>query len=324
MKRILLVTLLILGLPVASIAQRGCLVGPPHDDPNARREVYLGRTELKPFIAEYDHTIKTRIAPLEAEGLPKVFGPWLEHRRFMPWYPTNSVAPLFAPYQLSFTGLLMGEDKAHRDLYAAGDTGYVELFYERDGEFKTAVFYAPLDDKFVPLTSTNDFARRLEWDKAKFEAFKKWLDARPLPVVDARLAIRKRAEDLLAVVRSRQWSNCVTFVAVKTDAETLRRMGTQTNATADAVAQAVGAWFKSLYDAVQPGKAVQAVHIRPGGELAILLYMHGDLDGFYMRKVDGEWFYTLDETTEPSGPANRGQPVRSGTNQPPAAAGPGG
>jgi hypothetical protein len=30
--------------------------------------------------------------------------------------------------------------------------------------------------KVIPLKSTNDFAKRVEWEKPKFEALKKWLD----------------------------------------------------------------------------------------------------------------------------------------------------
>jgi len=44
---------------------------------------------------------------------------------------------------------------------------------------KIAVFYARLDDKFVPLKSKSDFSNRLEWDRNKFEELKKWLDAHP-------------------------------------------------------------------------------------------------------------------------------------------------
>jgi hypothetical protein len=176
---------LLSALPFASLGQRGILLGIPHDDPSARRDIYR-LVEIKPFAAEYDQVIKTRIWPLKREGIVKVFGPKIERRRLIAQGdPTNSVAPLFAPYSISFSGLLDGQDRSHRDLYAVGDIGYVEFFFERDDSFKTAVLYARLDDKFVPLESANQFSKRLEWDKSKFDGIKKWLDSHALPVGDA-------------------------------------------------------------------------------------------------------------------------------------------
>ncbi len=187
MKRTILAILSLCALPIVSFAQRGILLGLPHDDPNARRDVYRW-VELKPFTSEYDQIIKTRIGSLKGEGITKVFGPKLEQHSLMRnGDPTNSIAPLFAPYSLSFSGLLEGEDKSHRDLFALGNIGYVEFFYERDDSFKTAVLYAHLDDKFVPLKSTNDFSKRLEWDKTKWDALRQWLHAHAVPVNDAKI-----------------------------------------------------------------------------------------------------------------------------------------
>ncbi|MEK7781377.1 MAG: hypothetical protein AAB370_07745 [Verrucomicrobiota bacterium] len=196
MKRTVFVTLLLYALPIVSFAQRGILLGPPHDDPNVRRDVY-SRVELKPFITEYDHIIKTRVGALKGENIAKVFGPKLEHRSPVSarWYPTNSVAPSFAPYSLSFSGLLAGEDQSHRDLYAMGNVGYVEFFYERDNRLKTAVIYLRLDDQFVSLKSTNDLSKRLEWDKAKFEVVKKWLDEHLVPIENAKKGSPDAAEN---------------------------------------------------------------------------------------------------------------------------------
>jgi hypothetical protein len=192
MKRTFFTILLLCGLPIASFSQRGILLGLPYDDPNARRDVY-GQIELKPFIAEYNQIIERRIGPLKDSDIANVFGPKLAQRGFTTWYPTNCVAPLFVPYSLLFSGLLEGEDKAHRDLYAVGNIGYLEFFYERDGRFKTVVYYACLNDKFVPLKSPSDFPNRLEWDKTRFEEFKKWLDAH----LDPNEAVKPRSPNMM-------------------------------------------------------------------------------------------------------------------------------
>ena len=63
------------------------------------------------------------------------------------------------------------------DYYAVGNIGYLQFYYDLDGKGRgVAVFYLHTDDNFVPLRSTNDFARRLEWEKAKLQLFEKWLD----------------------------------------------------------------------------------------------------------------------------------------------------
>ena len=179
MKRTILVTFLLCTLASATFAQRWVDVVSRLDDPNVRQDVY-NRAELKPLIAEYDDVVKRRIGQLVRPNIAKVFGPKLE-QRLPARAPTNSVTPLFAPYFLAFSGLLEGEDRSHRDLYAVGEIGYVEFFYERDDRLKIVVFYALLDDKFVPLKSADAFSKRLEWDKSKFDALKRWLDAHLSP-----------------------------------------------------------------------------------------------------------------------------------------------
>jgi hypothetical protein len=68
-------------------------------------------------------------------------------------------------------------DKNHTDLHSVGDIGYVEFFYANDGErIQNAAICFRADKAFVPLASTNDLAKRLEWERGKFDAVKKWLD----------------------------------------------------------------------------------------------------------------------------------------------------
>ena len=131
-----------------------------------------------------------------------------------------------------------------------------------------------------------------------------------VPPASAEVAaqIRNRADGLLSAIRSRQWTKCVSFVAVTKDTETLRRMGLSKDASSDLIEEKVASWFKGLYDVVQPG-GVSAVRIRKDDEnLALIEYKHEDLDGFYMRRIDGEWYYTLDERVAPSAPANVASP----------------
>ena len=133
----------------------------------------------------------------------------------------------------------------------------------------------------------------------------------PQPVQDSTAPIRKRAEALLEILRSGQWSKAAGFVVVSTgrkDAETRHRMGIPKDATSELISQKVVEWFKQLYGTVKPGRVVE-VRIDPRDKgLALIEYMHEDKDGFYMRRVDAEWYYTLDEKAEPDAPANGNQP----------------
>jgi hypothetical protein len=111
---------------------------------------------------------------------------------------------------------------------------------------------------------------------------------------------RARAEALLKILRAKQWDQAAPFVIVTTgkeDAETRRRMGIAPDATPVEVTAKVAAWFKGLYekgptigdiDFVTPDKADK--------NLVLVTYRHEDKDGFNLRRVGDEWYYTLDPT----------------------------
>jgi len=122
--------------------------------------------------------------------------------------------------------------------------------------------------------------------------------------------IRKRADSLLSVIQSGQWTNCVRFIAVQKDAETLRGMGVSKDASSEAIAEKVAAWFKGVYDIVRPGRAGTIRICKDDKNLALIQYDHEDVDSFVMRRVDGEWYYTLDERAKPYAPANGASPRR--------------
>ena len=178
------------------------MLGLPYDDVLARQAVQE-RVELKPYGNQYAQIVKTRLRPLKTRDIVKFFGPQTgqcglaNHQS-----PINSVAPLFEPQAVLFSGLLgdvtMDVDLSipprvdappsfkvgtvsHLDLYALGNLGFIEYCYDLDGSLHHVLFYARLDDKFVPLQSTNDFPRRLEWDRAKLNDLEKWLDDHHVP-----------------------------------------------------------------------------------------------------------------------------------------------
>jgi hypothetical protein len=113
---------------------------------------------------------------------------------------------------------------------------------------------------------------------------------------DPTAPIRMRAEALIEVLRSEQWSKVAPFVIVSTGkaaVETRRRMGIPQDASPDVVREKVGQWFKQIYGSVKPGRIVD-IRLR-GTDLAQISYRHDDIDAFHMRLVDGDWYYTLDD-----------------------------
>ncbi|MGA3178740.1 MAG: hypothetical protein ABSF38_00200 [Verrucomicrobiota bacterium] len=195
MKRIIAIAILLGGRCAAGLAQMTFNLDAPQDDRQARLSV-CDRPESQPLQAAYSEVIQTRLLPLKSDDTAKIFGPeiatatnwWgygLDARRrssgpTLARHPADLVLPIFVPGTAWVSGLHSSDparNKNHTDLHAVGDLGYVEFYYANDGRrLETALIYFRADDKFIPLTSTNDFAKRLEWDKARFDALKKWLD----------------------------------------------------------------------------------------------------------------------------------------------------
>jgi len=119
---------------------------------------------------------------------------------------------------------------------------------------------------------------------------------------EASARVQKRAEALLEVLRAGQWDKAAPLVitaAGKHDRETRRRLGIPGGATAEAVGEKVGGWFRGVYGRVRPGRVLSVRILGPDREYALVHYKHGDRDAFRMRLVDGEWYYTLDPEVPP-------------------------
>ncbi len=179
MTRILLFALLLGALPTICCGQRWVMIAPRQEF--VIRHSLRDREELKPLAAEYNQIIAARLQTLTLDQITNVFGPKLETVRDLNFlWLTNRVAlPLFAPDSLALSGLVVTNDQSHADLYAVGDVGYVELIYQWDGgtEYARRVLCFRPDATFVPLKTEDDFYRRLDWEKSKWLALKKWLDA---------------------------------------------------------------------------------------------------------------------------------------------------
>lgn len=129
------------------------------------------RAILKSMKTEYDRILSSRICLLKLDGVKSCFGQKLAK------HPTDCALPLFAGNVSARGGYTASPDRSHTDLNAIGNLGYVELFYNSDGEsIGDAAIYFRADEHFTPLQSTNDYDKRVRWEITKFDAVMKWLD----------------------------------------------------------------------------------------------------------------------------------------------------
>jgi hypothetical protein len=117
-------------------------------------------------------------------------------------------------------------------------------------------------------------------------------------VDDPAARARERAEGLLKVLRAKQWDKAAPFVIVATgkeDTESRRRMGIAKDATPVEITVKVGAWFKAQYDKGAKIGNINSVNaVERNKDYVLVTYQHEDKEGFNMRRVGDEWYYTLD------------------------------
>jgi len=197
MRRTTAIAVLFLGLCAAGFGQIIFSIPAPQDDGDVRATV-ADRQEMKPLQTTYSKVIQSRLLPLTLDGVAAIFGPALQttnnwySRPDLVKYPADLVLPIFAhgnapgnenKLGMGFPGVVPIHPN-HADLHAVGKTGYIEFYYFNGETVAAAAIFFRADDRFTPLKSTNDFAKRLEWDKAKFAAFNKWLDDHQPKVTD--------------------------------------------------------------------------------------------------------------------------------------------
>jgi hypothetical protein len=134
------------------------------------RLIVQDRAFMKSMRSEYDNLLY-RICLFKLDGVTSSFGQKLAKP------PDDCVLPLFAENGSARSGYTFSPDKRHTDFNAIGNLGYVEIFYNSDGEsIGDAAIYFRADEQFTPLQSTNDYDKRVKWEITKFKAVKKWLD----------------------------------------------------------------------------------------------------------------------------------------------------
>src|SRR5207249_4489070 len=115
-----------------------------------------------------------RLWPLREQEFKKLFGTKVEADK------KQLVVPVFAPTGVMVSGVRYedaSKNKSHVDFHLIGDLGAVEVYYFVDGKSVSNCFiYHRLDKDFVSLTSSNEYSKRLAWDKAKFEKLMEWIE----------------------------------------------------------------------------------------------------------------------------------------------------
>jgi hypothetical protein len=118
-----------------------------------------------------------------------------------------------------------------------------------------------------------------------------------LLAVDPAERARERAEEFLAALRAKEWDQAAAYVIATTgqhDARTRERMGIPRGASPPEARAGAAAWLKALYDKGAKVGDLRTVKLDArDADLARATYRHEDLDGFTLRRVGGEWYYTL-------------------------------
>ena len=111
------------------------------------------------------------------------------------------------------------------------------------------------------------------------------------------VAVRGRADAFLASLREGRWKEAAEFVLL--DEVTQERMEISKDTEPEVRSGIIAKWLQRLYGRVKPG-SVHSVRLDPKDKnLALIMYRHGDLDGFHMRFANGNWYYTLDWQPHP-------------------------
>jgi hypothetical protein len=194
---------ILLGFGCMGRAQMAFNLEAPQDDLRARLAV-RGRPVLDGLQAEFWDLVQIRLFPLNETNIEVIFapkiatatnwwGPGLDGRRrasgpTVTRHPADLVLPLTVPETAWVSGLHTSHpewNRNHTDLHTIGDAGYVEFYFANDGQrLETALVYYRADEKFVPLLTTNDFARRLAWEWGKFLQVKKLLEDHMPPMIN--------------------------------------------------------------------------------------------------------------------------------------------
>ncbi len=107
--------------------------------------------------------------------------------------------------------------------------------------------------------------------------------------------VEKQTGEFLDALRERDWSGAADRVLLNESART--QFGLPASADAEIIVSRITSLFRTMYESNPPG-GISSVRRDPAGtgdrDLVMVSYRHGDLDGFYMRRVEGRWFYAFE------------------------------
>lgn len=108
--------------------------------------------------------------------------------------------------------------------------------------------------------------------------------------------IKLRAENFLQTVREEKWDETYKFVAfiVHKDGKSIRKRLDAPENFDEEIKKQIAERFRKLYTAPKPGKTARVTIYGKDKTVALIEYMHEDLDGFNMILVDDQWYYAID------------------------------
>lgn len=109
---------------------------------------------------------------------------------------------------------------------------------------------------------------------------------------DLHAQVRLRANALLQVLRDEQWLAAADYVLMNQKTKERIEMFICEDKTKPK--QCLADFFQTLYSKQKPGDIFNISYLNHNDqELVLITYRHGDIDGFYMRKDNDQWWYAF-------------------------------
>ena len=103
--------------------------------------------------------------------------------------------------------------------------------------------------------------------------------------------VRIRAEALIQALQNEQWLAAADYVLMNQKTEERIEMFMCEDKSKPK--QCLADFFQTLYSTLKPGEIYDINQLDSDEDLVLVTYRHGDIDGFRMRNVNGQWWYVF-------------------------------
>ena len=114
----------------------------------------------------------------------------------------------------------------------------------------------------------------------------------PVEPIDTKTQVKIRAEALIQLLQNQQWFAAADYVLI--DQKAKERLQSLSCPDKSKPKQCLADFFQILYKNQKPGDIFNITHPNSKDQdLVLVTYRHGDIDGFYMRLYNDQWWYAF-------------------------------